>query len=115
MTVTVDPTATLDDDMAVELGVHDGVTKTVIRIRKHGTLKFKNKLNDHPLTIHSGANPHPFLVPGIGGAQPGFVVPAGQNMTVTVSGTYEVGHQFTYSAKVGDSTPEDPIVIVDRR
>lgn len=115
MTVTVDPTATLDDDLSVELGVHNGVTKTVIRIRKNGTLKFKNKLNADPLTIHSGANPPPFLVPGVGGAQAQFVVPAGENMTVTVSGAYEIGHQFAYSAKVGDSTPEDPIVIVDRR
>jgi hypothetical protein len=115
MTITVDPTATLQDDLSVELGVHNGATKTVLRIRKNGTLKFKNKHNPSALTITSEDSPAPFLVPGVGGAQSQFVVPAGENMTVTVSGAYEVGDQFAYKAQIGSTTPEDPIVIVDRR
>jgi hypothetical protein len=115
MTITVDPTATVLDELSVELGVHEGKTKTIHRIRRYGTLKFKNKHQSDSLTIESEDDPPPFLVPGIGGAQSQFVVEASSNLTVTVSGEYDVGDKFAYSAKIGDSDAEDPVVIVDRR
>lgn len=119
MTITVDPAVTLHDNLTVELGVHNGMTKTVIRVRKNGTIKFKNKHNTSALTITATPtvppSPAPFLVPGIGGAQMQFTVEAGDDLTVTISPEYNVGDQFSYKAQVGDSTPEDPIVIVDRR
>ena len=115
MTITVDPAVTLQDNLTVELGVDNGMTKTVIRIRKNGTIKFKNKHNASTLTIASQASPPPFLVPGVGGAQSQFVVPAGEDLTVTIAADYDVGDQFSYTSQVGNSTPEDPIVIVDRR
>lgn len=115
MTITVDPEETLLDNPSVELGVHNGMTKTVIRIRKKGTIKFKNKHSTSTLTIASPNNPPPFLVPGVSGPQSQFVVPPKDHLTVTISGAYDVGSHFTYTAQVGDSTPEDPVVIVDRR
>lgn len=115
MAIEVDPAATLQENPLVELGVHNNVTKIVFRIRRNGTLKFKNQLNPDPLTIASAAIPPPFLVPGVAGPQAQFVVPAGQNLTVQVSGAYGIGQFFAYTSQVGNSAPEDPIVIVDRQ
>lgn len=114
MTITVDPTATVQEEQSVELGVQNGVTKTVHRIRKNGALRFKNRLNSEPLTIAAAGHAAPFLIPGVAGPQSGFVVPGGTNMTVMVSNALNVGDQFSYSARIGNSNPEDPIIIIDR-
>ena len=45
MTITVDPTATVLDELSVELGVHEGKTKTVHRIRRTARSSSRTSIN----------------------------------------------------------------------
>jgi hypothetical protein len=115
MLIADDPEAINPEDLLLELSVHQGVTKTVHRIRWCGKLVFVNRFNDVPLEIESEDSPPPFVVPGCAAPQSRFTVAAGHNLIVSVSEAYPVRSQFTYSAKLEGTTAEDPIVVVDRR
>ncbi len=107
-----EPTAA---DLTIELSVHEGMTKTTLRIRERGLLKFHNKSLDQSLRIESADKPPPFMLEGCTEPQSGFDVSPKGHRTVTVSSAYVVEKKFTYTARIGDSIPEDPIVIIDRR
>jgi hypothetical protein len=112
------PIHTDDTDVAdvnVELAVHNGMTKTVLRIKVRGSLKFSNSSKDKSLTIASSNVPPPFVVPGCATPQSQFTVPKKDKLTVTVSEAYDLDSYFTYTAQIEGSTAEDPIVIIDRR
>jgi hypothetical protein len=100
------------DNIWIALEVHNGMTKTVHKIKQNGWLKFRNKSPDKTLTITS-ANEPPFLVPGQPGPQSGFVVQPNSHLNVQVASTYGIGDSFAYTAQIEGSTAEDPIVIVD--
>ena len=114
MTITEGPEPLTPEDIWIALEVHNGMTKTVYKIKRHGWLKFKNKSPNKTLTITSGDNPPPFLVEGNPPAQSGFVVPAGSQVKAQVAPSYDVGDRFAYQAQIEGSAPEDPIVIVDQ-
>ena len=101
-------------DLSIELAVEEGMTKTVHRVKKNGTLKFENGSKDKPLTIRSTARRPPFVLPGCADPQSEFEVPPGTPRIVNVSGAYGLGDYFTYKAQIEGSDPEDPIVIIDR-
>lgn len=102
-------------DLSIEVSDVGGKTMTVHRIRQNGKLKFDNKNQTRPLMISSPAAEPPFIVDGEPDAVSWFVVDADDKEIVTIAPAYVVGTQFTYSAQVNGTTPEDPIVIVDRR
>ena len=111
MSVTDEPEDALTPDLAVELAVHQGATKTVLRIKRHGWLKFKNKSHDKTLKITSENKPEPFLVDGH--AESEFVVDENSHKFVQVAPSYGIGTSFAYKAQIEGSEAEDPIVIVD--
>ena len=113
MSISEEPEPLVPDNIWIALAVHDGMTKTVHKIKQNGWLKFKNKSQNKTLTITSDNTPLPFLVEGVPPAQSGFVVPANSNLNVQIASTYGVGDWFAYKAQIEDSTAEDPIVIVD--
>lgn len=115
MHTTGDPAGPEATDLSLELEVHKGMTKTSHKVKERATLKFRNKSKDEVLRIESEDVPPPFMVSGYANAQSGFDVPKNDQKTVTVSSSYVVGMRFTYTARIGDSNPEDPIVIIDRR
>lgn len=110
-----DPAEPEATDLSLELEVHKGMTKTSHRVKEHATLKFRNKSKVDVLRIESEDDPPPFMVSGCANPQSGFNVPKNDHKFVNVSSAYVVGMQFTYTARIGDSRPEDPIVIIDRR
>ena len=114
MSITEEPAVPLTpDNIWIALEVHDGMTKTVYKIKENGWLKFKNKSQDKTLTITSDNTPLPFLVEGEPPAVAGFVVEANSNLNVRIAPTYVEGNWFAYKAQIEGSTAEDPIVIVD--
>lgn len=115
MSMSDDPAEPEVTDLSLELMVHNGMTKSVLKIKERGSLKFRNKSRDNTLRIASNDDPPPFMVPGYADAQSGFDVLKNSHLIVTVSSSYVVGMQFAYTARIGDSLPEDPIVIIDRR
>jgi hypothetical protein len=113
MSVIEEPEPLAPDNISIALEVHNGMTKTVYKIKQNGLLKFRNKSHDKTLTIMSANEPLPFLVPGQSGPQSGFVVAENSNLTVQIAPSYGVGDWFAYTAQIEGSTAEDPIVIVD--
>lgn len=101
-------------ELTIELAVEFGQTKTVHRVKRRGTLKFKNGSKNKSLAIKSPAPVAPFVVPGYPGPVSEFTVPRNSSMNVTISEAYDIGASFTYTAQIEDSLPEDPIVIIDR-
>jgi hypothetical protein len=95
--------------------VHDGKTKMSFRIKEGGELKFKNKSLDKTLLIKSDAGLPPPFVPENSKPVREFTVDAGSEKKVTIDDAYKHGDCFTYSSQIGDSTAEDPIVIIERR
>ncbi len=111
-----DPSEPLEDgDLDLELDTLNGKTMSVRRMKRGGKLRFNNKAGTRKLLIMSPATPPPFVV-NVG--QPPvswFEVPAGGKVVVTISLTYDLNSQFTYTALIDGSGAEDPIVIIDRR
>ena len=102
-------------DLLVEVAIERGQTKTVRRVKKNGTIKFNNVLNDVSLTISSPSTRPPFVLPDCATAASEFTVQARDHLTVTISDAYDVGERFSYTAELEGSMPEDPIVIIERR
>ena len=95
--------------------VESGQTKTVHRVKKGGSLKFKNGSKNKILTIQSPAPQPPLMVTGCADPVSEFTVESDSKKSVTISDAYDVGDMFTYTATIEDSSPEDPIVIIERR
>jgi hypothetical protein len=95
--------------------VHNGTTKMSYRIKERGTLKFKNKSPDKILRIKSDAKRPPFDVPDNSKPQWEFTVDPKSSLSVDIDDAYVHGDCFTYSSQIGESTPDDPIVIIERR
>lgn len=89
-------------------------TKTMTRHRMgyRGTLTFNN-LSNAPLVI-TASDGAPFEVQGCGDPVGTFSVPAGQETSVRIHGTYSA-EEFYYSARIEGTEAEDPIIIIDRR
>ncbi len=100
-------------DLTLEVTVQDRKTMTQHRIGKCGTLTFRN-LADQPLVITSSSAQPPFRESGCDAAVSTFIVAPCATKSVRISDEYEAD-KFVYSARIGDSEPEDPIVIIDRR
>jgi hypothetical protein len=113
MSVMEDPEPLAPTNITIALEVHDGMTKTVHRIKENGELKFRNKSKQNILTITSDNKPAPFMVEGLKDPQSTFTVPADDKVTVRVASEYVFGTRFTYKAQIDGSEAEDPIVIVD--
>ena len=101
-------------DLNIDLAVRDGKTMTVHHARLDGTLQFMNTENA-PLVITSSSEYPPFIEDGCSDAVAEITVPPQSGKTVRLSGRYGLNSSFTYSARIGDSEPEDPIIIIDRR
>ena len=115
MSISDDPLEPAETSLSFDLEVHNGRTKTSVRIKERGTLKIKNKSLDKTLRIESADSPPPFMVPGYANAQSGFTVDEDSSVTVTISAAYVDGMRFTYTSTIAGSIPEDPIVIIERR
>lgn len=99
-------------EVAIELAVADEMTKTIRRVNPGGTLLFTNSWNQ-VLTIASAANPPPFIVPSNPNPVSNFPVNPHSSKPAQISPAYTAGTFFTYTAQIGNSTPEDPIVIIE--
>jgi hypothetical protein len=108
----IEPAATV---LSFELEVHNGMTKKSFRIKERGTLKIRNKSPDAILRIESGDDPPPFDVPGFPAPQSEFTVAAHSTLSVAIAEAYVAGMRFTYQSTIEGSSPEDPIVIIERR
>jgi hypothetical protein len=108
----VEPAAT---ELSFDLEVHNGMTKKSFRIKEGGTLKIRNKSPDAELLIESDDDPPPFDVPGFPCPRRAFTVAAHSTLRVGISAAYVAGMRFTYRSTIQGSTPEDPIVIIERR
>jgi len=95
--------------------VHDGKTKMSFRIKERGTLKFKNKSPDKTLLIKSDPELPPPFVPEDSKPLRELTVGAKSTLDVHIDAAYVAGDCFTYSSQIGESTAEDPIVIIERR
>lgn len=102
-------------EVSIEVAVESGQTKTVHRVKKGGSLKFKNGSKNKILTIKSPAPQPPFMVTGCADPVSEFTVERDSKKSVAISDAYDVGDMFTYTATIEDSSPEDPIVIIERR
>ena len=85
------------------------------RIKERGTLKFKNKSPDKILRVKSDAKRPPFDVSDYSKPQWEFTVGPKSTLSVDIDEAYVHGDCFTYSSQIGDSTADDPIVIIERR
>ena len=115
--------------LSFDLEVHNGRTKTSVRIKEGGTLKVKNKSLAKTLRIESEDSPPPFMVPGYADAQSGLpfgdqedptvpideiIVQPGQSETVQIHKHF-TDAEFMYEARIEGAAAEDPIVIIERR
>jgi hypothetical protein len=114
-TTSVDLEVLVPGTRYLDYEVHDGKTKMSFRIKEGGTLKFHNKSTDKTLHIRSDAKLPPFDVPDSSKPQWEFTVDPKSNLEVRINEDYVAGDCFTYSSQIGDSTAEDPIVIIERR
>ena len=101
-------------DLTIEVAVRDGKTMTRRSMRLSGTLAFVNSA-DEPLVITSTSGEPPFVEEGCSKPAARIVIPARTEKVVRLSEAYGWMDDFTYAAQIGDSEPEDPIVIIDRR
>jgi len=115
---TSDPPESRDSDpVTIELKVANGKTMTVHRIRRGGTIDFLNDDDCDKLTIIAtvpGDKPPPFIVPKEPKPVSRFEVDPNTKLPVKINRAYEKGDFFHYSAQIGTSTREDPIVIIDK-
>ncbi|MGH8203856.1 MAG: hypothetical protein ACREST_04555 [Steroidobacteraceae bacterium] len=99
-------------DLEVWVAVRNGKTMTQYRIGERGALTFRN-LSDQPLVISSPSGA-PFQEQECGDPVSTLTVPPGREKVVSISKNY-CEKEFLYSAQIGGSEPEDPVVIIDRR
>jgi hypothetical protein len=99
-------------DLTIEVSVRHGKTMTQHRVGESGTLTFRNR-SDQALLIAARSSA-PFVESGCGDPVSEFTVPPGADKTVRIFEKFQ-GSEFVYSAQAGDTEPEDPIVIIDRR
>lgn len=100
-------------NLKLSVTVRDGKTMTQHRMGAEGTLSIRNE-SDEPLVITCVSGGEPFLEEGCSGPAAQFTVPGGGTKVVRIARGFD-DEAFAYSAQVGDSEPEDPIVILDRR
>jgi|APFre7841882724_1041349.scaffolds.fasta_scaffold116956_2 hypothetical protein len=110
MPITGDPTTTA---LSLTIQVRDGKTMTQHRMGEKSVLTFKNEADD-PLVITCMSHAEPFLEEGCSNAVATFTVAGKSTKSVRIASNFNAA-SFTYSARIGNSEPEDPIVIVDRR
>jgi hypothetical protein len=112
-TTSGDPELLAPGTRWLDYEVHEGKTKMSFRIKEGGTLKFKNKSPDKILRIKSDAKRPPFDVPDSSKPQWEFTVDRKSSLSVDIDEAYVHGDCFTYSSQIGESTAEDPIVIIE--
>jgi hypothetical protein len=101
-------------NLALDLTVRDGKTMTRHHAGERSILTFHND-SEEPLVITCTSDQTPFLDGGCGNPVASFTVPAGGTKAVRISDDVEFGESFVYSARIGNSEAEDPIIIIDRR
>ena len=101
-------------DLTFDLTVVNGKTMTRHHAGERGILTFLND-SDQPLVITCTSGQEPFLAGGCGDPVATFTVPAGGTKSVRIAEAVAFGQSFVYSARIGNSEPEDPIIILDRR
>ncbi len=101
-------------NLIIDVTVLNGKTMTRHHIGERGILTFHND-SEQSLVITCTSGQSPFLDGGCGNPTNEFSVPAGGSKSIRIADTVDFGQSFVYSAKIGNSEPEDPIVIVDRR
>jgi hypothetical protein len=101
-------------NLIIDLTVRNGKTMTRHHVGERSILTFHND-SDQTLVITCTSNQSPFLDGGCGNPTDEFSVPAGGSKAVRIADTIAFGQSFVYSARIGNTEAEDPIVIVDRR
>jgi hypothetical protein len=99
--------------LTIDVTVHEGKTMTRHHVGERSILTFHNDSGE-PLVITCTSGQSPFLDGGCGSATAEFTVPAGGSKAVRIAETISRGDSFVYSARIGNSEPEDPIIILDR-
>ncbi len=110
MPITGDPTTA---GLSLTLQVSGIKTMTQHRMGEDGILTFKNESAD-PLVITCMSHAEPFQEEGCSDAVGTFSVAGNSAKSVRLHPDFNAA-SFTYSAKIGNTQAEDPIVIVDRR
>lgn len=99
-------------DRNIHVDVRNGKTMTRHRMGYLGELRFRN-WSSEPLVI-TATTGQPFKESGCNDAVGELTIPPNGEKTVTIHEAYGA-EEFSYSARIGASEPEDPIVIIDRR
>jgi len=110
MPTPVDPAAA---GLSLVIEERGGKTMTRHRMGADGILTFRNA-SAEPLVITCRSHAEPFLEEGCSTAVGSFTVSGNGVKSVRIAPDFDQD-SFTYSARIGDHEPEDPIVIVDRR
>ena len=100
--------------LTIDVTVRDNKTMTRHHVGRRGIIAFHND-SEESLVITCTSGESPFLDGGCGNPVSTFSVPAGGTKAVRIVDTLQEGQSFVYSAKIGNSEAEDPVVIVDRR
>lgn len=98
----------------IDVTVRDGKTMTRHHVGERSIITFHNDSNQ-ALVVTCTSGQAPFLDGGCGDATAEFAVPAGGAKAVRIAESVAWGESFVYSARIGDSDAEDPIIILDRR
>jgi hypothetical protein len=98
-------------DLTIEVTVDEGRTTSQYHMGRNGSLTFRNDSGD-PLVVTATAG-RPFREHGCSEPQAEITVPPGSEKTVRIADDFN-GTRFAYTARIGDTEPEDPIVIIDR-
>jgi len=101
-------------NLTFDMTVLNGKTMTRHHASERSILTFHND-SEQPLVIICTSGQEPFLDGGCGDPVATFTVPAGGTKAVRIAEAVSKGQSFVYSARIGDSEPEDPIIIIDRR
>ena len=110
MPITGGPTTA---GLSLTLQVSGPKTMTQHRMGEDGTLTFKNE-SAEPLVITCLSHAKPFREEACPDAVATFTVAGNSAKSVRLHPDFNAA-SFTYSAKIGNTDAEDPIVIVDRR
>ena len=98
-------------DLEVWVAVRNGKTMTQYRVGERGALTFRN-VSDQPLVISSSSGA-PFQEQDCDDPVSTLTVPPGSEKIVRIAGNFQET-EFLYTAQIGNSEPEDPVVIIDR-
>jgi hypothetical protein len=101
-------------NLTLDLTVLNGKTMTRHHVGERSILTFHND-SEEPLVVTCTSGQAPFLDGGCGNPVESFTVPAGGTKAVRIAEAVTLGQSFVYSARIGNSEPEDPIIILDRR